>query len=80
MDSLKDRMFPPHVKGGNCKVCCCSGPTKCDEPGCVGFVHQDVVDEIEYLEDDWVWMHNYKCDTCGKESYFDREHEVRFEE
>lgn len=71
-----------HTKGKDCKTCCCSGATKCSEPGCDGWVHQDVVDEIEYGDGDWTWMHNYKCDTCGTTSYFNDEpgYEVEFEE
>lgn len=69
----------PHTKGPDCKICCCSGATKCEEPGCEGWVHQKVVDEIEYGEDDWTWVHNYKCDTCGYKSYFYEDQEVEIE-
>lgn len=69
--------FGKHVKGENCKTCCCSGPSKCAEPNCTGWVHQDVVDEDTDPEYGG-WIHNYKCDTCGKEQYAEPDLEVEF--
>ncbi len=71
-----------HKRGDvNCQTCCCSGPEPCEQDGCDGLMHQDVVDEIEY-GDDWSWVHNRKCDKCGHQEYFYDEPrlEVQFED
>lgn len=68
-----------HVKGKDCKTCCCRGPSKCYEPGCNGWVHQEVADEVQVDENDWEWVHNYKCDTCGKENYYDDDYSFKIE-
>jgi hypothetical protein len=71
-----------HVKGDpRCKACCC-GTERCEEDGCDGLWHQIVVDEINWGDADWSWVHNYKCDKCGHEQYFsDYEgHRIEFEE
>lgn len=68
-----------HTRGANCKVCCCSGPDKCKEKDCSGFVHQNVVDEAEYADGDWDWVHNYKCDTCEFKKYYMDDLEVEFD-
>lgn len=68
-----------HKRGRNCDACCCSGPFPCDKPGCEGWVHQEVVDEVQVTEDDWEWVHNYRCDTCNFINYVVDYNKIEFE-
>lgn len=70
--------FGKHARGQECKTCCCARPQKCEEEGCDGFVHRDVVDEIEYGEDDWAWIHNFRCDKCDYKEYPEKDAPVEF--
>ena len=63
----KDR---PHTRGGECDQCCCKNPTPCRyTEGCKGFVHLTVADEVRMGDNDWEWIHNFRCDTCLYKDY-----------
>ncbi len=57
-----------HVRGDpHCRECCCRPASKCE---CGGLMHMTVVDEVygdDVDPDYWGWVHDYKCDQCGKE-------------
>ena len=69
----------PHQKGEFCTECCCLGPHNCEVKNCTGFVHERVVDETEDSDGMYNYIHNYKCDACGLENYWDADFPLKFE-
>lgn len=54
-----------HIRGNkHCPDCCC-GTSKCNQGDCDGIAHMSVVDEVQYSDDEWEWVHDFKCDKCG---------------
>lgn len=56
------------IGGEKCSACCCYAY----ECNCGGILHMEVVDEW-YTGDDYGWIHNFKCDKCGKEEISDKD-------